>query len=145
MARHYFHCANGTQHLDAFGTDLEGLGAVRDEAVRALREFLNVGPTAELWTSDPWRVCGSPTSRMPQAIPSSPWSFPPCQRGLATAGSAMSNCSENDARQRAAFCYRCKHCGGAAAPVSILDSREGKTFRLLRCLTCDKTEWTEEQ
>jgi len=40
--------------------------------------------------------------------------------------------------------HRCKHCGGIAARLSILDSREGKNFRLVRCLHCNKADWTEE-
>lgn len=39
----------------------------------------------------------------------------------------------------------CNHCGGIARPVVILDSRQGKSFRLLRCLSCEKTDWAEEQ
>jgi hypothetical protein len=39
----------------------------------------------------------------------------------------------------------CSHCGGIARQVVILDSRQGKNFRLLRCLRCEKTDWTEEQ
>jgi hypothetical protein len=38
----------------------------------------------------------------------------------------------------------CNHCGGIARPVAILDSRQGKNFRLLRCLRCEKVSWTEE-
>jgi len=38
----------------------------------------------------------------------------------------------------------CNHCGGIARPVAILDSRQGKSFRLLRCLRCEKASWIEE-
>jgi hypothetical protein len=38
----------------------------------------------------------------------------------------------------------CNHCGGVARPVAILDSSQGKNFRLLRCLRCEKATWTEE-
>lgn len=39
----------------------------------------------------------------------------------------------------------CNHCGGTAQPVAILDSRQGKNVRLLRCLDCEKTSWIEER
>ena len=29
--------------------------------------------------------------------------------------------------------------------VPILDTRQGKSFRLLRCLSCEKVCWTEER
>ena len=41
--------------------------------------------------------------------------------------------------------HTCHHCGATARPVEILDSRQGKNVRLLRCLSCEKTSWTEEQ
>ncbi|MGE9008821.1 DUF6894 family protein [Leptospira interrogans] len=56
MARHYFHLANGTTTLDPTGLDLADLGAVRNEAVRAVRELLNLGKTDELWSGAPWKV-----------------------------------------------------------------------------------------
>lgn len=39
---------------------------------------------------------------------------------------------------------KCEHCGAAAIPMTILDSRQGKNFRLIRCLGCDKLSWKEE-
>jgi hypothetical protein len=27
-------------------------------------------------------------------------------------------------------------------PMTLLDSREGKNYRLLRCLSCEKMSWT---
>jgi hypothetical protein len=39
----------------------------------------------------------------------------------------------------------CNHCGGLARPMPILDTRQGKIFRLLRCLSCEKVCWTEER
>ena len=36
----------------------------------------------------------------------------------------------------------CDHCGSMARPMPILDSRQGKNFRLLRCLGCGKI-WLE--
>jgi len=27
--------------------------------------------------------------------------------------------------------------------MPVLDSRDGKTFRLIRCLSCEKLEWRE--
>ena len=51
-----------------------------------------------------------------------------------------------DARQRQLPQHNtCNHCGGIARPVAILDSRQGKNFRLLRCLSCEQTSWAEEQ
>jgi hypothetical protein len=38
----------------------------------------------------------------------------------------------------------CKYCGGIAAPMALLDSRQGKSFRLLRCLSCEKMSWSED-
>jgi hypothetical protein len=38
----------------------------------------------------------------------------------------------------------CKHCGGMAARMAILDSRLGKNYSLLRCLSCEKLSWTED-
>lgn len=38
----------------------------------------------------------------------------------------------------------CKHCGGVTAQMAMLDSRQGKTFRLFRCITCEKMGWAEE-
>ena len=56
MPRHYFHLANGTTTLDPTGLDLADLGAVQEEAVRAVRELLNLGKTDGLWSGDPWKV-----------------------------------------------------------------------------------------
>jgi hypothetical protein len=28
--------------------------------------------------------------------------------------------------------------------MPILDSRDGKTYRLIRCLACEKIDWREE-
>lgn len=39
----------------------------------------------------------------------------------------------------------CNHCGGTARPLALLDSRQGKNFRLMRCSDCNKMSWTEEQ
>ena len=36
---------------------------------------------------------------------------------------------------------KCEHCGAVAIPMTILDIREGKNFRLIRCLGCDKLSW----
>ncbi|WFU15872.1 hypothetical protein [Bradyrhizobium sp. CB3481] len=41
--------------------------------------------------------------------------------------------------------HTCNHCGGTARPIEILDSRQGKNVRFLRCLSCEKTSWIEEQ
>jgi hypothetical protein len=38
----------------------------------------------------------------------------------------------------------CKHCGGMATRMEVLDSRQGKNYSLLRCLSCEKLSWTEE-
>jgi len=57
----------------------------------------------------------------------------------------MSNSPDSHRQQRLGRWYSCKHCGGVAAPQSILDTRQGKSFRLLRCVRCEKTDWMEEQ
>lgn len=56
MALRYFHYANGSQTLDNHGTDLADVDAVRKEALRAVRELLNLRPTEGPWDGDPWRV-----------------------------------------------------------------------------------------
>ena len=33
---------------------------------------------------------------------------------------------------------KCTRCGGIAVPQSLLDSRDGKKYRLLRCIGCEK-------
>jgi hypothetical protein len=39
----------------------------------------------------------------------------------------------------------CKHCGGMASQMNLLDAREGKRFRLVRCISCEKLDWREEE
>lgn len=39
----------------------------------------------------------------------------------------------------------CNDCGGVARPLPILDSREGKNYRLFRCLGCEKVCWSQEK
>ena len=56
MALHYFHLANGTTTLDDVGTELADLAAIRKEAVRAVRDLLNLGRAEEIWTGKPWKV-----------------------------------------------------------------------------------------
>jgi hypothetical protein len=41
--------------------------------------------------------------------------------------------------------HDCKSCGSFCAPMAILDTREGKSYRLHRCLGCEKMSWAEEQ
>jgi hypothetical protein len=41
--------------------------------------------------------------------------------------------------------HHCKQCGALTVPMPILDSRHGKTYRLLRCVSCEKMSWNEEQ
>ena len=41
--------------------------------------------------------------------------------------------------------HTCNHCGSVARPMPILDSRQGKNFRLFRCLGCEKVSWSEEE
>jgi hypothetical protein len=52
MAMHYFHLSNGHTIMDQEGIDQPDLNSVRNEALRVLRELLNVGPTDKLWTGD---------------------------------------------------------------------------------------------
>ncbi|MCA1400039.1 hypothetical protein [Bradyrhizobium sp. BRP56] len=42
------------------------------------------------------------------------------------------------------FCV-CTHCGGITWAMSILDSRQGKNYRLRRCVNCEKLSWAEEE
>jgi hypothetical protein len=56
MALHYFHLANGRTTLDPKGTDLPDLNSVRKEAIRAMRELLNLGDEDSLWSGEPFRV-----------------------------------------------------------------------------------------
>lgn len=39
----------------------------------------------------------------------------------------------------------CHHCGGTARPVTLLDSRLGRNIRILRCLSCERTSWPDEE
>ncbi len=39
----------------------------------------------------------------------------------------------------------CEHCGGFVAPMNVLDTRQDKNYRLLRCISCEKLSWSEEQ
>ena len=39
--------------------------------------------------------------------------------------------------------HPCKQCGGITAPQALLDSRQGKNYRLVRCLGCEKLDWAE--
>ncbi|WP_143278870.1 hypothetical protein [Bradyrhizobium sp. C9] len=41
--------------------------------------------------------------------------------------------------------HACHSCGGATFAMSILDSREGKTYSLRRCLSCEKLTWYEDK
>jgi hypothetical protein len=56
MAMHYFHVCHGHTTLDDQGTDFPDLPSVRKEAIRALRELLNLGQSDQLWAGDPWKV-----------------------------------------------------------------------------------------
>jgi hypothetical protein len=38
----------------------------------------------------------------------------------------------------------CKHCSAIAAPLRLVDTRNGKSYRLLRCVSWEKMSWTEE-
>jgi hypothetical protein len=39
----------------------------------------------------------------------------------------------------------CKHCGGIVAPQPVLDSRQGRSYGLSKCLSCEKLNWSEEE
>ncbi len=56
MAMHYFHLSNGHTTLDHDGADHPDLNSIRKEALRVLRELLNLGPTDGLWGGDAWKV-----------------------------------------------------------------------------------------
>ena len=40
--------------------------------------------------------------------------------------------------------YQCDRCGGALGSMALLDSRQGKYYRLIRCTRCETVSWTEE-
>jgi hypothetical protein len=40
--------------------------------------------------------------------------------------------------------YPCNACGGVGQKLDLLDSRQGKNFRLFRCADCNKLRWSEE-
>jgi hypothetical protein len=56
MAIYYFHLSNGHTTVDHDGADHPDLDSIRKEAVRSLRELLNIGPTDGLWTGEAWKV-----------------------------------------------------------------------------------------
>lgn len=57
MALHYFHIANGSTALDAEGTDLPDLNAVQKEALRMMREVVDLGINEEkLWVGEAFKV-----------------------------------------------------------------------------------------
>jgi hypothetical protein len=58
MSLHYFHHSNGRTSLDRFGTDLADASSVRKEAVRALRELLNLTDLTgdDLFRGEPWKI-----------------------------------------------------------------------------------------
>jgi hypothetical protein len=56
MALYYFHHLNGHLALDDQGTELPDAGAVRNEAVRAMRELLQLGPPERVSQTEPWKV-----------------------------------------------------------------------------------------
>jgi hypothetical protein len=39
----------------------------------------------------------------------------------------------------------CGRCGGIPAAIAVLDSRNGRSFRMFRCAGCDDISWREER
>ena len=39
----------------------------------------------------------------------------------------------------------CRHCGSMVRPMPILDSLQGKSFQMLRCVNCEKVSWREKR
>lgn len=56
----------------------------------------------------------------------------------------MSADTKNPGHRRPPQKPGCKHCGGEILSQNLLDSREGKSFRLGRCFRCEKLSWPEE-
>ncbi|WFU34490.1 hypothetical protein QA635_08815 [Bradyrhizobium brasilense] len=50
-----------------------------------------------------------------------------------------------DSRQKRPpdFCA-CSHCGGSTSTMPILNTRQGKSYRLRRCASCEKLSWAED-
>ena len=53
--------------------------------------------------------------------------------------------SGGDAHREAPAQNSCTKCGGSTLPLSILDSRKGKDFRLRRCSDCGELSWAEHE
>ncbi|MCW2195001.1 hypothetical protein AB7M45_007772 [Bradyrhizobium elkanii] len=57
----------------------------------------------------------------------------------------MNDLIDTDGRQKSPPpLSTCTRCGGITLAMSILDSRQGKSYRLRRCITCEKLNWAEE-
>ena len=39
----------------------------------------------------------------------------------------------------------CSQCRGSAAAISLLDTRNGKSFRLYKCASCGGLAWVQEE
>jgi len=53
--------------------------------------------------------------------------------------------TEKPAQGRAGHSPTFSRCGGVSAAFAILDTRNGKVYRLFRCASCGNTAWAEEQ
>jgi hypothetical protein len=38
----------------------------------------------------------------------------------------------------------CERCGGAHIELPVLDTRNGRNYRLVRCSACDYLSWSQE-
>ena len=57
MARFFFNVTDGSVFLDPVGTDLDGLEAVREEAIRASAELLRgLGAETDFWKGEDWTM-----------------------------------------------------------------------------------------
>jgi hypothetical protein len=53
--------------------------------------------------------------------------------------------SETAERRAAPKHGACDRCGGINLPMTVLDTRNGKNFRLIRCVSCETISWLEER
>jgi hypothetical protein len=54
------------------------------------------------------------------------------------------NAGDSGQRRQTPPHTKCERCGGMNVPQTILDAREGKSYRLMRCFSCEKLSWSEQ-
>jgi len=40
---------------------------------------------------------------------------------------------------------KCAYCGSVTEPMTVFDRRDGRDYRLLKCLSCQKLSWIEDE